>query len=32
MVRLLEEVVVDENANLGTETKEVRLGGGARNS
>ena len=32
MVRLLENVVVDEHANLGTDTKEVWLGKGTNNS
>ena len=32
MVRLLEEVVVYENASLGTDTEEVWLRRGARNS
>ena len=32
MVRLLEEVVVDENASLGAYTEEVWLRRGARNS
>ena len=32
MVRLLENVVVDESTNLGTDTKEVWLGKGTSNS
>ena len=32
MVRLLENVFVDEHANFGTDGKEVRLGRGTSNS